>query len=366
MGVSVAIIKPADDGCNLNCSYCYVSGNPQKINYMSIDTAKKIVLSLMSQEDVDEVEFLWHGGEPLLATRAFYEEIFLYQRKIADKNRKKYHNSFQTNMTLMDYDWIKFFSDNNIVISTSLDGPENLHNINRRKSNGEGSYKDVVDKIKLVQSYGLKVNALTVVSKTNMCYPIEIAENLKTLKINHVGFIPCFKLNGCGNIDYPSLEPGDFAEFLISLFEWYLNNDCDFEIREFEQLFSGIINRPQDICCFTGHCNRFLCFNSFGDAYACDTSPQSEVYCYGNINNKTLSEMLNSKAYRDLSEDLSTEHVSCKECDFYKYCHNGCYNMRKNGKYYFCEDRKKLYDYMLTLMREFILKYRSDFDVNNQ
>lgn len=41
MSIKVAIIKPVDNGCNLHCKYCYADGQPNKIKFMSIDTAKK-------------------------------------------------------------------------------------------------------------------------------------------------------------------------------------------------------------------------------------------------------------------------------------------------------------------------------------
>jgi len=104
MGVTVAIIKPVGDGCNSQCKYCYVDGNSHRINFMQIDDAKKIVDELMSQTDIKKIEFLWHGGEPLLRGKDFFYTIFEYQKKYNNKQVPEYTNAIQTNLTLLDED----------------------------------------------------------------------------------------------------------------------------------------------------------------------------------------------------------------------------------------------------------------------
>jgi uncharacterized protein len=361
MGVKVAIIKPTGDGCNLNCDYCYVDGKPLKVNFMSLDNAKMIVDELMDQNDVQEVLFLWHGGEPLLRGIDFFREIFNYQE---ERYSTKFKNAIQTNLTLLTDDWIAFFRDYDIVISTSLDGPKQLHDINRKYADGRGSYDLVVGKIKMAQNAGLKVNVLTVVSKTNMDNALEVFNELNLLEINHVGFLQCYSMVN-DKLLFPSLESGDYAKFMISFFDLFLTHECSFKVREFDQLFSGIVNHSQDVCCHTGNCGNFICINSNGDVYACDTSPQSNQYRFGNITLTHLKEIFESEQRKKLINDLCNVHDDCVNCVYFGYCHNGCYNMRINGKYNYCEDRKLLYGYMLDLARNLINnKKKGDFYVN--
>jgi len=350
MGIKVAILKPVGDGCNLSCDYCYVNGKPLKVNIMSLETAIKIIDELMSQNNVDYVDFLWHGGEPLLRDIDFYQRIFEYQKKY---EYPKYRNSLQTNLTLLTHEWIDFFKDHNITLSTSLDGTIQLHNRNRKYPDGSGSYDKVTEKIKMAQEAGLKVNVLTVVSKTNMYNANEIFNELNSLNINHVGFLQCYSIVN-NNLRYPSLEPGDYAKFLIDFFTLFLHKESSFKIREFEQLFTGIINVKQDVCCFTGHCSDFICINSNGDVYACDTSPQSSEYIFGNITKESLVNILSSEKRNYLIKDISNIHSDCTECNYLDYCHNGCYNMRIKNKYYFCADRQSLYEFMLDTARKLI------------
>lgn len=355
MGVTVAIIKPSGNGCNLQCNYCYVNGQSSKIHHMSIETAKKIVDELLSQNDVEEVEFLWHGGEPLLRGLPFFEEIFRYQKEVSDKRQKKFINAIQTNLTLLNNDWLDFFQKYNITLSSSLDGPMHLHDINRVKSNGQGTFQLVKEKIALALGRGFRVNILCVISKTNVDYPEEICKTFNSLGINHVGFLPCYQIYD-GNVVYPSLSPGEYGRFITKVFNLFLTQKVNFQIREFEQFFGGVIGHPQDICSFTGHCNRFICIDYNGDVYSCDTSPQDDDHSFGNLAYNSLHKLLETEKYKNFSCDTANFPISCKMCEYFDHCHNGCYNMRPKGKYQFCEDRKIIFSYLETLVRTINVK----------
>jgi len=241
----------------------------------------------------------------------------------------------------------------NIGISTSLDGPKHLHDINRIQADGTGTYNLIVDKIKLAQKANMKVNVLIVVSKTNMNYAKEIFSELNDLNINHVGFLPCFLIYN-KTVKSPSLEAGEYAKFLTSFFDLYLNNESSFEIREFDQIFSSILTKPTDICCYTGRCSNFIVIHSNCDVYACDTRSPQEKYLYGNLLTNEIQEILNSDQRKKLINKLSILPDECSECSYFDYCHNGCYNMRVNGRFNYCEDRKVLFKYMLDLARNII------------
>ena len=50
--------------------------------------------------DQNDIEFIWHGGEPLFAGIDFYQKAVEYQRPWEEKG-KKITNSIQTNATLI-------------------------------------------------------------------------------------------------------------------------------------------------------------------------------------------------------------------------------------------------------------------------
>lgn len=343
MSIRVAIIKPADNGCNLHCNYCYVEGNPSQYHGMDMKTAEKIVDELFTQNQ--NVTFLWHGGEPLLREISFYENIFDYQKKQASKKNIKYSNSFQTNLTLFNEEWAKFFLKNNITISTSIDGPQHLHDENRRFANEKGSFNLLVEKIKLAKSFSLKINALCVISKSNLNYPLEVCDNFNKLGISHVGFLPCYKEKN-GIFVYPSLSPGEYGKFMVSVFQFFLNGQLKFNIREFEQVYGAIIGKKPSTCCFSGSCFNFICIDSYGNIFPCDTSYGIEKFKLGNIHDDSLEKIYKTTKYKSYMDFINNTPDECNHCLHFDKCHNGCPNMRINDKYIYCIDRKLLFDYV--------------------
>lgn len=364
MGINVAIIKPVGNGCNLQCKYCYIDGKPSKIEHMTIQMGKRIVDELFAQEDVNEIEFLWHGGEPLLQPISFYSEIFKYQNKKSNETGKKYENSIQTNLTLLNDDWIDFFIKNNIIISTSLDGPRELHNINRCFPNHEGAFDRVQKGVALAQERGCKVNALCVVSKSNVGFPEAICEEFDNLNINHVGFLPCYKTENDRTV-IPSLSPGEYGLFLTKVFDLYLQGKTNVKIREMDQFLGGTIGFQQDICSFTGHCDHFICIDYAGDVFSCDTTPQNDIHRFGNLQTSSLLALTKTAKYSCFVKSIQDEQLLCKSCPYFEYCHNGCSNMRVNGRYYYCEDRKILFSYFEKVIKD-VLSEEGKNDSSNR
>lgn len=354
MSISVAIIKPADNGCNLHCKYCYADGQPDKINFMSIKTAKKIVDELFQQAE-NRVTFLWHGGEPMLRGLDFFAEVFEYQKQVFKNSNIEYRNAIQTNLTLFDKKWAEFFKEHKITISTSIDGTKELHDKNRIFSNGQGSYDKLIDNIKLAQSYGITVNALCVISQENLDCAYDICSTLNELNISHVGFLPCFKKTNDGVV-YPSLKPSEFGNFMIQMFDLYLGGIAKFDIREFEQIIRACFNKNTNTCSFSGECSNFVSINSIGLVTACDTEAINEENILGNILDKTLKSIVFSDRYKNLMSSKKILSKECLQCNYLKVCYNGCPNQQDqdSGRYYFCEDRKIMFNYVQNTLLEII------------
>ncbi|MBQ5370926.1 MAG: radical SAM protein, partial [Bacteroidaceae bacterium] len=100
--------KPAGPLCNLDCKYCYYTeksallGKSAKMMHMSDELLEEYIRQYIAIQP-GAVLFTWHGGEPLLRSRDFYEKVLTLQRKYA--NGKQIDNSIQTNGTLITDDW---------------------------------------------------------------------------------------------------------------------------------------------------------------------------------------------------------------------------------------------------------------------
>ena len=84
------MVKPAGSLCNLDCAYCYYLDKADiyggREPRMSLEMLETFVREYISSNDVPEVQFNWHGGEPLLMGLDFYRKAVEFERKYADGN----------------------------------------------------------------------------------------------------------------------------------------------------------------------------------------------------------------------------------------------------------------------------------------
>lgn len=122
--------------CEHSCPYCQVSRqSSDRDQYdMSLSTAMRALdVAMASPSKNIKIEF--QGGEPLLN--------FDLIRHVVDaaKPKSKFHNKsiqfvIATNLAILDENILAFCKENHILLSTSLDGPVDLHNQNRPRSGG--------------------------------------------------------------------------------------------------------------------------------------------------------------------------------------------------------------------------------------
>lgn len=121
--------------CNSSCIYCQVKRHESTDHSadMSKKTAKNIVKTIfMSPSPCIKIEF--QGGDP----STDFEMVKYIIEEAEWKNLfKKRELDFVicTNITLLTEDMVKYLKKHKCLISTSLDGPKDLHDTNRPLQN---------------------------------------------------------------------------------------------------------------------------------------------------------------------------------------------------------------------------------------
>ena len=117
--------------CNLNCIYCYEQN--KKAQHIKVDTVKKIITEYLNNENYDEVEIDFFGGEPFLefeTIKTICEWVWSQQW------RNKYIFFATTNGVLVHgeiKEWLRIHKKY-FWVCLSLDGTRESHNINRSNS----------------------------------------------------------------------------------------------------------------------------------------------------------------------------------------------------------------------------------------
>ena len=77
----VALIIKATRLCNLRCSYCH-DWRAGHNHIMTFPVMAAMTGKVLQDPLHDSVEFIWHGGEPTLLGRAFFEKAIHSQARL--------------------------------------------------------------------------------------------------------------------------------------------------------------------------------------------------------------------------------------------------------------------------------------------
>lgn len=311
--------------CNLNCSYCYLSFR-NKNQKMSPEIAKMIA-STVAEENPDGVtSVIWHGGEPLATGLLHFKALV---EPFADMRRRGLVRHYvQTNATLINEQWCKFFIEGDFDVGVSIDGPA-WANVNRVDWNGSGSFQKIINGVNLLKKHRIPFSAIAVVHEDSLGRAEELYEFFGELGCKTLG-INIEEREGVNN--KRKIINGDrVTEFWHELYENW-RKDKKLRIRDFYNVFSyinAVLDDNSDRYCEEA----LLSFPTVawnGDVYL--LSPEfagisSERYgnfVAGNLREKPLSEIIkDSEQLLYVLEYREGVEKCRKECPYFDFCGGG-------------------------------------------
>lgn len=273
------------------------------------------------------LSFIWHGGEPLLWGIENYREVFSFMKK--ELHGIEYKNAIQTNLSLIDEDYIDLFLQYNVRIGCSLDGTQEINDTLRVTINGNGTFSTIMDKIALCRSRGLDVGCIIVGNKKHIGHIHELFQFLSENKLNFK-FNPLFKA-GEATYDFENLgiTPDEYAAMCIELFDlWFYDNKHHIKESNFEEIATNLISHKPSYCMFGKNCqDSFFAIAPTGDVMPCGRFCDTDLlqFSYGNLHSEELTDVLARIKYSDAymrSEYI--ERSDCKTCRYFDICHGGC------------------------------------------
>ena len=311
-------------GCPSNCNYCWSSEEESPI--MNIETIKEIVKWLKNFRD-EPVTFTFHGGEPLLAGYDFYKEAL----PLLNENLSHLKPAFalQTNLWNMTDELAELFAEYNIPIGTSIDGPEEINDLQR----GKGYFERTMKGYKIAKAHGLKVSFISTFTSYSIDFKEDIfnffLENGLTLKLHPA--LPSLRN------DDPTkwaLDPEMYGELLIYLLDKYLENMGQIEIMNIDHLCKCVFKRRGTVCTFVDCMGDTFAIGPDGSIYPCYRFVGMPEYVMGNVKDlPTMEDLQNSKPAQLLEEFKDHVNENCKKCSYIKFCRGGCpYNALKINK----------------------------------
>lgn len=342
------IIRPTNN-CNADCVYCS-SYNPRKANgQMAIEMLDEIfhkIHSYIEKTAIENLCLLWHGGEPLLAGKEFYASAWEIPQ---EWDNVKVKHLIQTNLLLVDQDWLSLFKKYDVGIGTSADPIENI----RVYKNGQEQYNDWIDKLLMVSRNGMNVGIVFTATAVHL-KQIErlhyFFKNIQLLAGKSIGF-KVNPLYAAGKmmadpISNLSLSPQAYGEFLAGLWDLWERDRRPYPLSPFREWLE-----PGKLSCeFSGKCQEnFLAIDQEGNVFNCARFADSNI-SFGNLLNDDMEDILQHKARLELVKRQTRLQTSdCAGCGIWSICHGGCpyfaeiYEGAIGGRTAFCDSYKYLF-----------------------
>lgn len=349
--------------CNLKCPFCSASSR-ELSNYVELPL--DIFVKILDQlESMGVFVVRLAGGEPLLHSQI---NDILYQLQ-----NRKFEKIILSNGTTIDKKNSRLIKKSNIdSVALSIDGcSEKMHDCQRGK---KGVLRKVIRGIEWLKSEGVPYSSMTVITKNNVDYLVDIASYVERLGFRSIKFL---LLANAGRAKknqnlFPSFK--SWSKNFITLTNYIKNNNLSIPVsilpphedaipyEMYFPLFNAgqlddlgdiwkiypIGNPPKKISCSAGKTQMSIFEN--GDIYGCDLMKDNAIWKAGNVFTANLQDIwLNSKIFNTLcslkKEDLEEP---CKSCEMF-FCTGGCrasvYNATQkingaNSSCWYMENRK--------------------------
>ena len=174
--------------CDQACIYCQVSavhGSGHEDLDMTMETGMKVVEKIFtSRSKLLHIEF--QGGESLLNFPVL-KAIVLRAREIEKTDKRPLMITVGTNLALMTEEIAQFLLKHNVKVSSSLDGPQSLHDWQRRRTDGVSSHGLVTHWLKRLREIGAeegqfqRPQALITITKASLPLYKEIIDEYKDI-----------------------------------------------------------------------------------------------------------------------------------------------------------------------------------------
>lgn len=358
--------------CGNSCEYCQASRKAVTSSQfdMTHETAKNAVDRVFESPN-RHITIEFQGGEPLLA----FDLIRFIVGYAHEKNR--IHNKslvfvIATSLQYITDEMLDFINLNAIQISTSLDGPEWLHNQNRPSTCGN-SYQSTIAGIQKVRDAigDESIAAMTTITKNSLLHYKEIINEYVKLGFHSIFLRPLnmygFAVKKESKVGYSTTE---YFEFYQKSLQYIIDiNKAGYYLDEvtaslaLNNMLTGRATGYVDLRSPSGDGTGVLVYHYNGCVYPSDEARMlydmgDNKFCLGSVETHYLDLISSDVMSEILLNGVAESLPGCAYCAYLPYCGaNPIQNYSRTGdicghraKNDFCNKQKSLYQHLFTLL----------------
>lgn len=348
---AVTVICLVTSDCNLRCRYCYTLASHQKREALPTSSVPDLIQNC--SRGFDSVDFCWHGGEPLLVGKQFYEAVVAAQDEVSkrSKGRVSFVNTIQSNCLLLDDDLLKFFAAMSFRIGSTFEAPPEIHLDHRRLASGEqsrlNSYLAAFEKLKQAS---MPLALLCVVTKDNVRRGREIFEFFGTLGVHSYSLLPLIEVPAPNRPQAPDND--ELFELYATTFDLWMKEENTFvSIEPIDTMLRSLLGERPRQCSFAASClKRMITVAPDGTVLPCGSLT---AFPLGNVFNTPLMGILHGREVLKLRKRRSMSAARfCGGCEYVSVCRGGCREIAfwnsgaYDSQFAYCEARKRSFTYI--------------------
>lgn len=368
------VILVLTDSCNQRCVYCQAGG--AHTSKMSAETCRKAI-NLAVQSPVSHMTIEFQGGEPTMNPEALRFTI-PYARKVFAENGKNVDFALVSNMTNADAELLRWLIEQDVNISTSLDGNRTVHEYNRPLAVNKSSYDTWHEGVEIYRKLcaecgkNFAISAIQTTTRKSLSCPEEIIDEYISNGINHLYVRPLTPLGRAReNWNVIGYSPEEYVRFYCHLIDCMIEK-CRNGVYVSEATASIYLKRILNgesvgHTEFRSPCGAAvgqIAVNYDGNIYTCDEGRMlanmgDDIFRLGSVDNTYRELMMSPVAHAVCTASCAEALPMCSDCVYLPYC-SVCpvvnYGLegdliQRDEHSYRCVIAKGIFDYLFTLIQ---------------
>ncbi len=312
--------------CNLRCEYCwsdylFKEENTAVIDEETVDAAFDAISHIPALESVSLMSL--YGGEPFLpSTRSVVQYI------LEKGSERGYHFHTNTNGYYLKT-FVPLLAQYNMAgVSVTLDGCADIHNARRKKSDGSGTFDQIVEGVDAALDAGISMGVRINVDAENIDHLPAFGDWIKEHGWAHqnVSFTVSPVRPGIDNEWRSHLTYSEMGKRIIDLMKDVLSffqivgyswEYTDEGYLPHTLLYSTEL-KPRPFYCHA-HYQGYI-FDPFGDIYSCPRAVGDKLFSIGRF----IPELQFNETYEKWFNRDVLSIPTCRDCTLALLCGGGC------------------------------------------
>lgn|GEM_PF-1380380 len=321
--IPVLTVHP-QSACNLQCQYCHSNAPGHfKEKALDISTYEKALEGFFADIFTTSATaslYLHGGGEPTLDKNLFCKMVEIFEEKcrlnwikpvIGITTNGAFHPSLR-----------RFIIDHDIVCQFSLDGPEDVQNLQRPLLGNRKSYKTVIENIRALVKEGQRVKIRSTVTAYSLPRMVDTVELAAQEGIESIHFEPLKMSERAISADLNAPDPVSYNEQFFNAF--LLGNKLGIYIQGKGTCSLGVAKRF-----YCGACGINVVLTSRGNISACtevqeESDPGSKLFLCGTLDPVTGRMNIAKDKMKYLAQRSVENMRACDDCFIRYNCAGDC------------------------------------------